>query len=617
MLHEELVVLRAPTQVWSSPTGDLGAMPIHGVFHADARVVDELRIEVGGEVPEPIGATATASEALFTSVARGIDDGPTPDPRVRIDRRRVVGAGALDEHVAIANALDAALDTTVTFVVRVDAQDLQAVKSGVLGSEAPAIEERAGLVVATHEGRRLELDASGADVAVLGRTVSLTWPVHVPAGGSAEVALRLRVSDEGQVVAPYAGAAVLERVPTTGDARLDRWAAHALADLDALAMTRPGLGDEPFLAAGAPWFLTLFGRDTLIAARLLLPVDRGLALGTLRALARLQGARDDAASAEQPGKILHEIRDGVFTMPGEGIVLPPVYYGTVDATPLWVVLLGRALEAGAVSLDDVRTLRAELEAALTWMRDHGDPAGTGFLHYRDELGTGLANQGWKDSGDSIRFHDGSIADGPIALAEVQAQAYEAAVLGADLLDALDGTGAGDAWRVWAADLAVRFRDRFWVERDGTRFLAIALDGEGRPVDARTSNMGQCIGTGILTREEEALLAAQLVAPEMASRWGLRTMATDEGGYWPLSYHCGSVWPHDTGVVVEGMLRAGLRSEAAALATRLLDAAEAFAWRMPELFSGDDLAAPIAYPASCRPQAWSAAAVVPVARALAG
>ncbi|GAA2170402.1 glycogen debranching N-terminal domain-containing protein [Agrococcus versicolor] len=616
LLHEELVVLHAPTQVWSSPTGDLGDMPIHGVFHADARVVDELRVEVGGEVPEPIGASATASEAVFVAVARGIDDGPTPDPRVRIERRRVVGAGTVVEHVAVVSALGHAVDTTVTFVVGVDSSDLQSVKSGTRSGVEATLAEHPGLVVATHGSRTLELDAAGADVAVLGRRVALTWPVHVPAHGSAEVALRLRVEDAGQVVAAYEGDPVLRALPATGDARLDRWAREALADLDALRMTRPGHGDEPFLAAGAPWFLTLFGRDTLIAARLLLPVDDGLALGTLRTLARLQGTQVDAASAEQPGKILHEIRDGVFTMPGEGIVLPPVYYGTVDATPLWIVLLHRAVAAGAIGLEDVRELRGTLEGALAWMRDHGDPAGTGFLHYRDELGTGLANQGWKDSGDSIRFHDGTIAEGPIALAEVQAQAHEAAVGGAELLDALDGDGAGDAWRVWAADLAVRFRDRFWVERDGHRFLAIALDGAGRPVDSRTSNMGQCIGTGILSAAEESLLAEQLVTDAFASRWGLRTMATDEGAFWPLSYHCGSVWPHDTGVVIEGMLRAGLHAEAAALAARLLDAAEAFGWRVPELLSGDDLPAPVAYPASCRPQAWSAAAVVPVARALA-
>lgn len=615
LLHEELVVLHAPTQVWSSPTGDVGGMPIHGVFHADARVIDELRVEVGGEVPEPIGASSTASEARFVAVARNVDD-RTPDPRVRVERHRVVGAGTLVEHVAIVNALDAAIDTTVTYVVGVDASDLQSVKSGVPAGAEPTVVERPGVVVATHASRTLELDASGADVAVLGRRVALTWPVHVPSHGRAEVALRLRVADAGQVVAPFGGDAVLRRLPPTGDARLDRWADLALADLDALVMTRPAQADEPFLAAGAPWFLTLFGRDTLIAARLLLPVDAGLALGTLRALARLQGAAVDPGSAEQPGKILHEIRDGVFTMPGEGIALPPVYYGTVDATPLWVVLLGRAVATGAIGLEDVHELRGALEGALAWMRDFGDPTGTGFLHYRDELATGLANQGWKDSGDSIRFHDGSIAEGPIALAEVQAQAYEAAVLGAGLLDALDGDGAGDEWRVWAADLAVRFRDRFWVERGDRRFLAIALDGHGRPVDSRTSNMGQCIGTGILTSSEEAELAAQLVAPDMASRWGLRTMATDEGGFWPLSYHCGSVWPHDTGVVIEGMLKAGLRGEAAALAARLLDAAEAFSWRMPELFSGDDLPSPIAYPASCRPQAWSAAAVVAVAEALA-
>ena len=438
------------------------------------------------------------------------------------------------------------------------------------------------------------------------------WRTEAAAGETVEAVLELAITDPTTVVGP-AAERVLDPLPPSGDAALDRWAVRAVDDLRALLLDA---GQGPFAAAGAPWFLTLFGRDTLITARLLLPLSLDLAVGTLRTLAARQGAVSDPGSAEQPGKILHELRQATFAMPGEGIVLPPVYYGTIDATPLWIVLLHEAWRAG-LPLETVRELRPALEGALGWMRDHGSPDGSGFLKYIDRTGTGLANQGWKDSGDSVRFADGTIAEEPIALCEVQAQACQAAGAGAELLEALGHDGG--EWRAWAEAMRARFRAAFWVERGGDRYPAIALDGAGTPVDAKTSNMGQLIGTTLLTAEEEAHIARLLVDERFASGWGLRTMASDEGGYWPLSYHCGSVWPHDTGVVIEGLLRAGLLEEARELAAQLVRAADAFGGRMPELFAGmsaAEFASPVAYPASCRPQAWSAAAVVPVHRALA-
>jgi glycogen debranching enzyme len=426
--------------------------------------------------------------------------------------------------------------------------------------------------------------------------------------------LALVLDDPTTVVGPAAERRLAALAPS-GDAALDRWAARAADDLQALLLDA---GQGPFAAAGAPWFMTLFGRDALITARLLLPLSLELAEGTLRTLAARQGTAVDPENAEQPGKILHELRQSTFTMPGEGIVLPPVYFGTIDATPLWVVLLHEAWRAG-LPIATLRELRPALEGALGWIRDHGSPDASGFLKYIDETGTGLANQGWKDSGDSVRFRDGSIAEGPIALCEVQAQACQAAEGGAELLEALGDAGGAAEWRAWAERMRERFRAAFWVERAGERYPAIALDGEGRPVDAKASNMGQLLGTTLLTAEEEAEVARLLVDERFASGWGLRTMSTDQGGYWPLSYHCGSVWPHDTGVVIEGMLRAGLGDAARVLAAQLVRTADAFDGRVPELFAGfsvEEASSPVAYPASCRPQAWSAAAVVPVHRALA-
>ena len=367
-----------------------------------------------------------------------------------------------------------------------------------------------------------------------------------------------------------------------------------------MAASGPASSGDVFLAAGAPWYFTLFGRDSIWAARLLLPFGWQLAAGTLRALAAFQGRRIDQETAEAPGKIPHELRR-------EG----SLYYGTIDATPLWICLLHDAWRWGMPG-SQVRSLLPALRAALDWMRHYGDSDGDGLLEYIDQSGHGLSNQGWKDSGDAIRFADGRIAKPPVALCEVQGYAYEAAMGGAELLAAF-GSPDADGWRDWAAGLAGVFRESFWLA-DG--FPALALDADKQPVDSLTSNIGHLLGTGLLTRDEEALVAGRLSGQDMDSGFGLRTMSVRDGGYNPLSYHCGSVWSHDTAIVIRGLFRSGHPDVAAGLADGLLAAAAAFGWRLPELFSGDDRG-PVPYPAACRPQAWSAAAAGALAQALLG
>jgi glycogen debranching enzyme len=251
---------------------------------------------------------------------------------------------------------------------------------------------------------------------------------------------------------------------------------------------------------------------------------------------------------------------------------------------------------------------------MAWMRDSGDSDGDGFLEYVDTTGHGLANQGWKDSGDSIQWRDGTLADGPIALCEVQAYAYEAAVHGADLLEHFGLPGAHE-WRDWAARLKSRFADEFWVDDpEGGRYPAVALDAGKQPVDSLTSNIGHLLGTGILSPEEEATVADRITSPRLDSGFGLRTLSTDSAGFWPLSYHGGSVWTHDTAIAIGGLARAGMAERASGLIEGLLRAAERFDFRMPELHSGDaasDTGTPAPYPAACRPQAWSAAAAIEV------
>jgi len=287
----------------------------------------------------------------------------------------------------------------------------------------------------------------------------------------------------------------------------------------------------------------------------------------------------------------------------------------VDATPLWVSLVADYFRTtGDRSL--VAPLLDNVTAALGWMRECADHGG-GFLRYFDESGPGLANQGWKDSEDSVLWRDGSLAQGPIALVEVQAYAYRAALDGAELLNLFGREGA-EQWRTWAAALKERVNERFWITDDTGRYPAIALDAHGAAVDSLTSNIGHLLGTGILEFDDVRSVVARLCGPDMFSGFGIRTVSTTTAGYWPYRYHVGTVWSHDTAMAIDGLLKEGFRDEARMIAEGLLDAGTAFDYRLPELFAGfgkDETSVPIPYPASCRPQAWAAASAVVVARAL--
>ncbi|WP_249776555.1 glycogen debranching N-terminal domain-containing protein [Leifsonia sp. C5G2] len=622
LLHDSVVVLTAPSQAWSAPDGRIDGHGIHGFYHSDLRVLDRVLLTVGGETPEHIAtAGPDAATSVFTGLARGLDD-TTADPRVRIDRTRSVRAGSLSERIVLRNALRTTVVTTVEMVLGADFSPMQSIKAGLSGSEHPVTVETGadGAAAVLRSGRvAAPIVAEGATAAVDGERVSLRWSVEIPANGSAELTWRIDVDDPTAVVSGAEPSTEWSAFrATTGDSRLQSWLGRAIADLQALRMSTVERPDDTFLAAGAPWFFTLFGRDSLWAARMLLPLGHEIAASTLRVLAHYQGTRTVAETAEQPGKIMHELRPAALTIPGEGVELPPLYYGTVDATALWVCLLHDAWKWG-MPRDEVEQLLPHLEAALAWMRDVGDSDGDGFLEYIDTTGHGLANQGWKDSGDSIQWRDGTLADGPIALCEVQGYAYQAAVGGAELLEAFGRAGA-DAWRTWAADLKARFAAAFWIDEPAGAYPAVALDAAKRKVDTVTSNIGHLLGTGILDPEESALVARRLVSPELSSGYGLRTMSTDSAGYWPLSYHGGSVWAHDTAIAISGLAAEGFREEAGQLADGLLAAAQGFAYRMPELHSGDSAeqsSSPIPYPAACRPQAWSAAAAVAVLSARLG
>jgi glycogen debranching enzyme-like protein/mannosylglycerate hydrolase MGH1-like protein len=620
-VHDLATVFAAPTQVLSRPDGEIaapaGEPSAQGVIHADVRVLNRATVTIDGQPGEHLATTLDAAEARFTSVLRhvGVGLSTSSDPQVRLDRLRKVGPGLLTETLTLSSVLPVDLEVLAAVELASDARSMAAIRVGTpmlprQFEAEPSGDELSwwlGDILATilAPGAKLELAADGC-------LLTVSWLATLPAGGQLALSWQVAITDmDGAVVAattPPIALPTLESAAPARDHRLLPWLEHSLHDLNGLRLATPDAPGDTFFGAGLPWYLTLFGRDSIWAARMLLPIDLEPACGTLHTLARRQGTRLDGAAAEQPGKILHELRRGRFDI--SDISLPPVYYGTIDATPLWICLLHDAWRAGLPDAD-VADLLPALRSALGWLTDYGDADGDGFLEYRDLAG-GLANQGWKDSGDAVRYADGRIARGSIALCEVQGYAYEAAMSGSALLDAF-GLPGGDRYRHWAADLADRFRTAFWCGQGDDRFPALALDSAKQQVDSLTSNIGHLLGTGILNHNEEVLVARRVSSAALDSGLGLRTMADTDRGYSALSYHCGSVWPHDTAIVVAGLHKAGLVEYASGLIEGLLRASVAFDQRLPELWSGEGR--PVPYPTACRPQAWSAAAAVVVAQAL--
>jgi hypothetical protein len=619
-LHDLVTLVAAPTQVLSARSGRIGSGPdsptAQGVWHADLRVLSEVTVLVGGLPGEHIatayeGRGPDGARLRFTTLLRhvGVDLVGTPDPRVRMDRRRTVRPGEVAEEITIGSLLDEEVQVTLTLRLAGDQASMGMIREGHSPAAVPFGPTSGDQHRWSVENISVALTATGAELVAEDHQLVVTWILPVPLHGEAQVGWRLDLVDHGAAVVASPGPPLVRpRLSRHVDHRLARWLDRSLDDLDGFRMTQNGSADT-FLAAGAPWFLTLFGRDSLWAARMLLPVDLAPARGTLRTLARLQGTKIDIDAAEEPGKIIHELRRADLVM--GGMTLPARYYGTIDATPLWVSLLHDAWRAGLDDAD-VAELLPNLERALSWLTDFSDPDDDGFGEYLDVSGHGLTNQGWKDSVDSVRFHDGRIAEGAVALCEVQGYAYQAAMVGADLLDAFDRPGSA-RYRRWAGALRDRFRASFWCGAGDDRYPALALDGDKQRVDALSSNIGHLLGTGLLDPDEERVVATRLSGPALDSGLGLRTMAATDHGYAPLSYHCGSVWPHDTAITILGLHAAGLGEYAAGLVEGLLRASVAFEQRLPELWSGEG--APVPYPAACRPQAWSAAAAVAVADVL--
>jgi glycogen debranching enzyme len=392
---------------------------------------------------------------------------------------------------------------------------------------------------------------------------------------------------------------------------------RSLIDLAALRFSPISAGGSSLPAAGLPWFMTMFGRDSIFTSLQALPFSSELAATTLRELGLRQGTRFDDFRDEDPGRILHEMRYGEMTAFEERPHSP--YYGCADATPLYVVLLDE-YERWTGDVELVRDLEYEARAALNWIDAYANLQGNGYVSYqRRNEATGLENQCWKDSWDSISYRDGRLPGFPRATCELQGYAYDAKMRAARLARSVwNDPKFADELERQAADLKARFNRDFWVE-DG-EFFAVALDRDGAQVDSLTSNNGHLLWSGIVDDEKAEKIAQHLLGERLFSGWGVRTMAVGEGRYNPIGYHVGTVWPFDNSFIAWGLRRYGFKEEAAMVAAGILEAAEFFDGRLPEAFGGYPRAMtkyPVQYPTACSPQAWSTGAPLLLLRTMLG
>ncbi|MHB8438795.1 MAG: amylo-alpha-1,6-glucosidase [Acidimicrobiales bacterium] len=606
----------------SGRSGDMVPGAAQGLFVRDTRILSRMELLVNGEHAEPL---AVVSDDPFTAtfVARCSPRAGQSDSTLVVFRARFVGQG-MREDIIVRNYGDEATFCEVEIFVDADFADLFAVKEGrpsEAGGELhrdlqPSVLEMAYRRGTVNRGLRLAFEPTPS---TLGEDL-VAWEVIVPARGEWRACIEMAPVIEGKVIDPRyrCGQPVDRAAPSERLARWrrqmpqvqsdDRWLQSVLArsaeDLGALRIFDPDYPERVVVAAGAPWFMTVFGRDSLITSWMALIVDPDLALGVLQTLARFQGTDIDPRSEEQPGRILHEMRFG--DAPSLSLGGGSIYYGTADATALFVMLLGE-LRRWGLAREAVDELLPNAERALEWIERFGDADGDGYVEYHRATDRGLANQGWKDSWDGIRYADGRVAQAPIALCEVQGYVYGAYLARAHFANEVGDDETYDRYRTKAAKLKADFNRDFWNDEHGA--YAVGLDAEKRQIDSITSNMGHCLWTGIVDEERAPLVAERLMSKEMFSGWGVRTLASNNAGYNPISYHCGSVWPHDTAIVAAGLARYGFVEESLKVVGALLDAAAMQGGRLPELFSGLDraeFATPVAYPTSCSPQAWSAA-----------
>ncbi len=608
------------------PGGDIdGSEGPQGLFDRDHRLLSRWRLRVDGQRPEPL-AGFTVEPYLGVFLSRAAVRAGQIEPTVVIERRRRIGDG-MQEELIVHNYGREPAGVTVTIELASDLADLFEVKLGRVQTQRDVTVETSATQWRAagrcgHVDEALSVQATGAAIS----NEAISYRAVVPAHGTWRTSLEVRPRIPGSVrlssaqrrtrptATPNGERRPIQTVIDAESSALAAAVARSATDLTALRVTDPSAGFAA-VAAGAPWFMALFGRDALLTSAMTLAVSPELALGTLRALATHQGQRVDALTEEEPGRIVHELRFGTDSELSPGAT--DRYYGSVDATPLFVVVLGQLARWGAdPALIDELLPAADL--ALEWITHYGDLDGDGLVEYERRTDRGLRNQGWKDSVDGINFADGSLAKPPIALVEVQSYVYAAYRARSELAASRGDVEGEREWQARAATMRRRIDEQFWLADAG--YYAVGLDAEKRPIDALTSNIGHVLWAGAAEPQKAAVVAERLLSPEMFAGYGIRTLSSAMGAYNPASYHNGSVWPHDTALAIAGLVRYGFRRHAQRVATGLIDAATYFSGRLPELFCGfdkGDYQGPVPYPTSCSPQAWASAAPILVLSAMLG
>jgi glycogen debranching enzyme len=615
-----ITLVEGPAFCISGRTGNMHSGFPEGLFYRDTRFMSEMELRVNGQVPEPLAATTTdpfsASFVLRDHPLRG-----RADSHLVVFRHRYVGRG-MREDLVVRNFGEEPAFCAIELTLGCDFADLFEVKegrierSGDLGLES----DRARMTFTFRRGalqRAAHVDFS-TPPKINGNIAS--YELIIPARGQWATCLQVTPVIDGKPVEPrYRCGVPVDRA--TPVERLEAWRRQlpvirtdhdvfqallerSTEDLAALRIFDPDHPDRAVVAAGAPWFMTLFGRDSLMTSWMAMMVDPDLALGTLQTLARFQGKEVNPLTEEEPGRILHEMRFGEAA--GISLGGGKIYYGTADATPLFVMVLGELQRWGS-RRGEVDALLPAADRALEWIDRFGDRDGDGYVEYERASDRGLANQGWKDSWDAIRFADGRLARAPIAMCEVQGYVYAALVARSHFATEAGDHPLAERLRKRAAALKEAFNRDFWLPERG--FFAMALDADKVPVDALASNMAHCLWTGIVDEDKAPSVARHLLSDDLFSGFGVRTLAESVKGFNPISYHCGSVWPHDNAIAAAGLMRYGFVEEAHQVMEGLIAAAPFFDDRLPELFAGLPRAQfrfPVAYPTSCSPQAWAAA-----------
>jgi glycogen debranching enzyme len=603
---ETTTLVRGATVAVSSRSGEIRSNALLGVMYRDERLLSSVTVLVDGGTPPLLASDRTGASSDRIASLAALDQ--YRNGQALLVRRRTVTDGIVREDIEL-HSFGPTKTVELTVVVESDAASILGLKSG----RSP----RTSLpwsVTDTSEATSFRRDAPFATVVadgdaamvIDGPTLHLSWKAETSTERVWTTSWSVRAAagdhDHDEVASDPVSSFVVEGT----DGRWSRAMASAIADLTALAITLPDAGMR-FVGAGAPWYQALFGRDSLITAWESLPLGTELALDTLDALAKKQGTEHVRHTRQAPGKILHELRIGnpqVF-----GMEVGEAYYGSVDASPLFVMLLAEAYRWGA-PVERIRRLLPAARQAMAWCQGDavmiGDENRGPFVWYTPDP-KGLGNQGWKDSGDCMVRVDGTLAEGSLAVAEAQSYVHEALVGLARLeRDLGDGEHAAVALERAAMALSQAFVEHFWLPDEG--LIALAIDEAGVPLRVATSNMGQCLWSGILPDDIAAKVAERVMASDLRTPWGIRTLGANERAYNPLGYHLGAVWAHDSAIVAAGLVRHGHHEAFRTLTNSLLDAAERFDWRLPELYGGLDTGidgAPLPYPAACSPQAWSA------------